>query len=135
MIEVSLIGRATSLSDKEELILIALGRHQVDLRGKVAPCIDLTVHIEGRILRKAEVVARVGVVDAVREVLLVASTSPDVLTFLTQDDGGTGVLAEGELPQSAYLSIAEEGESDELIIVRSLWVGQYRCDLLLVSGT
>ena len=50
------------------------------------------------------------------EFLLVVASGIYVLAFLTVDDGGTGVLAEGELALGSHLGIAEHCEGHELVV-------------------
>ena len=48
------------------------------------------------------------------------------------DDGGTRVLAEGELSLAGHLGIAQEGECHVLVVVAGLGVGQDAGHLLVV---
>ena len=64
LIEVALVGRSAALGDAEEVVFVALGGFDVDLCGEVATGVDLIVHVEGGVLRVAEVFLGVGVVDA-----------------------------------------------------------------------
>ena len=49
------------------------------------------------------------------------------------DDGGTGVLTQGELALGSHLGIAQEGERYILVIVTGLGVAQDLGHLLIVS--
>ena len=64
LIEIALVGRSAAFGDAEEVVFVALGGFDVDLCGEVATGVDLIVHVEGGVLRIAEVFLGVGVVDA-----------------------------------------------------------------------
>ena len=50
LIEITLVGRTTTFGDAKEMIFVAVSSFDVDLRRKVATCVHLIVHSEGRIL-------------------------------------------------------------------------------------
>ena len=50
------------------------------------------------------------------------------------DDGGTGVLTQGELALGSHLGIAQEGECYILVIVAGLGVAENLGHLLVVSA-
>ena len=134
LIEVSLVGRAATLGDAEEFVLHALGGLNVNLCGQVALRVNLVVHREGRILRVAEVLLRVGEVNALGDGLFVAIARPDLLALLAVNDSRTRVLAEGELALGRHFRIAQEGQGHVLVVGRGFGVGQNLGHLLIVRA-
>ena len=96
LIQVSLIRRASSFGDTEEMIFHPFGGFDIDLRGQVAFRIHLVVHSEGSILRVAEVFFRIRLEHAFRERFLVAKACPYLLSFLAVDDGCSRILTKRE---------------------------------------
>ena len=135
LIEITLIGRTTTFGDTKEVIFVAVSSFDVDLRRKVATCVHLIVHSEGRILRIAQVFLSVSFVDTFGNRFFVAETSPDLLSFFGVNDGCARVLADGELSAHCDLSIAEESESHIAVVVGSLRVAKNFCHLLIVRAT
>ena len=134
LIEVALVGRSAAFGDAEEVIFVALGGFDVDLCGEVATGVDLVVHGEGGVLRVAEVFLGVGVVDAARDGGFVADAGPDLLAFLAVDDGGAGVLAEGQAAFSGDFGVAQEGEGNVAVVVGGFGVGEDGGYLLVVGA-
>ena len=124
LIEVGLVGRAAAFGDHEEAVLHAFGGFDVDLGRQVALGVHLVIHVERRILGIAQVVLGVGVIDAAREVFLVAESGPHLLSFFAVDDGCAGVLAEGQLAFGRNFGVAQEGEGDILVVGRGFGVAQ-----------
>ena len=86
LIEISLIGRAATLSHEEELILIALGGMDFDLRREVATGVHLIIHIEGSVLRIAEIILSISLIYTLRDHLLIVATGPHLLTLISGTD-------------------------------------------------
>ena len=86
LIEISLIGRAATLSHEEELILIALGGMDFDLRREVATGVHLIIHIEGSVLRIAEIILSISLIYTLRDHLLIVATGPYLLTLISGTD-------------------------------------------------
>lgn len=116
LIEISLICRSTTLSHEEELILIAFGGMDFDLRREVATGINLIIHIEGSILRIAEIILGISLINTLRDHLLIVAACPDLLTLIGGADRSAGILAEREDTLSGDFGITEHGESHILII-------------------
>ena len=135
LIEITLIGRAPTFGDTEEVIFVAVSGFDVDLCREVATCVHLIVHSEGRILRIAQILLSVSLVDTFGNRFFVAETSPHLLTLLSVNDGSTGVLADGKLAAHSYFCIAEESESHVAVVVGSLRVAKDFCHLLIVRAT
>ena len=134
-IEVSLVGRTTTLGNHYEAILITLCCLDVNLSREVATSVHLIIHVERSILRVAEVVLCIGIVYTKRESLFVFEACPHLLTLLAMDDSGTSILAEWQYSLSSSLGIAEELESYILVVFAYLRVGEDSCNLLVVSTT
>ena len=86
LIEISLIGRTATLSHEEELILIALGGMDFDLRREVATGVHLIIHIEGSVLRIAEIILSISLIYTLRDHLLIVATGPYLLTLISGTD-------------------------------------------------
>ena len=117
LIEIGLVGRAAAFGDEEEVVFVAVDSVEVDLRGEVAAGVDFVVHVEGRVLRVAQIVLSVGEIDAFGYALFVVAAGVDVLAFLADADGRAGVLAEGELTFCSYFGVAEHREGDEFVVL------------------
>ena len=101
----------------------------------VAKGVHLIIHVERSVLRIAEVVLGVSVIDTKAQSLFILEVGPYTLTFLTMDDSSTCILAEWENALHGCLCIAEELESHVLVVLRSLWVGQNLSYLSIVLTT
>ena len=131
-IEVGLVGRATTLGDHDEAVLGTLRGLDVALGGQVATGVHLVIHIQRGILRIAQVVLSEGVEDTQRQGLLVLETRPYLLAFLTMDDGRAGILTEGQDATGCHLGIAQELQSDILVVLRGLGVVEDGSHLLVM---
>ena len=120
--EVALVRRASALGHEEELVGVAVGREDLDLRGEVRPGVLLPVEVERGELRVAEVRGQVRVEHAARDRRLVAAAGEDVLALLAHDDGGAGVLAHRQDPAGRDVRVLEEVERDEAVVGRGLGV-------------
>ena len=116
-VEVGLVGRATTLSYHYEAILVALCRLDINLGRQVATGVHLIIHVERSVLRIAEVVLCVGVVNTQAQCLFVLEVSPYTLTLLAVDDSSTCILAEWENALNGSLCIAEELECYVLVVL------------------
>ena len=92
LVEIGFVGRTAAFGDAEEFVLITVDAVEIYLCGQVGAGVDLFVHIQRRVLRVAQVIFGVGVVDAVRQGRFVTAASPDALAFFTDDDRRAGVL-------------------------------------------
>ena len=134
LVEVALVGRTAALGDEEELELGTLDGGEVDLRGEVRAGVLLGVEVERRELRVAEVVLRVGLIDAQGERFGVVATGPDLLALLGGDLRGAGVLTERQHALRGDLGVAQHRERDGAVVVAGFLVGEDRGDLLEVLG-
>lgn len=64
LIEEGLVRRAAAFGDEEELIRVAIGGIQIELRGQVGAGVLFVEHVQRGVLRVAQVVLRVGEIDA-----------------------------------------------------------------------
>ena len=134
-VEIGLVGRTATLSHTDETILSTLGSLDVDLCGEVATGVHLVVHRQRSVLRVAQVVLCIGIVNTTGKSFLILEAGPYLLTLLTMDDGGTGVLAERQHALHGCLGIAEELQSHILVILRGLGIFQDGGHLLIVLAT
>ncbi len=134
-IEVSLVCRTSTLGNTNKAILVALGSLDVNLSRQVATCVHLVVHIQRSILRVAQIVLSVSIVNTERESFLVLEISPDALSLLSVDNSGTGVLTERQDTFCSSLGIAQELQSYILVVLRSLRVRENLSHLQVVLAT
>ena len=132
---VSLVGRATALSDEQELHLGAFFGVDVDLGRQVTTGILLFVHRERCNLAVAEVLGGVSVVDTFRNSFGVIKARPHLLALVGNADGRTGVLAEREDALRGNAGILEHGEGDKLVVIRSFRILENLGDLGRVGRT
>ena len=135
LVEVGLVGRAAALGQEEELVLVARGGVDVDLRRQVGLGVDLVVHVQRRVLGIAQVLLGVGGVDAGREHLGVVTAGPHVLSLLGDHAGGAGVLADRQHVVGGHLGVAQHGIGHFLVVARGFGVGKNLGDLLVVGRT
>ena len=128
-VEVRLVGRTATLSYHNETVLGTFASLDVNLCGQVALRVHLVVHIEGSILRVAQIVLRKGVEHATGEGFFVLETCPDLLAFLAVNDSRACVLAERQYAFACRLCIAQELEGDVLVVLACIGVFQDLCNL------
>ena len=138
LVEVALVGAATSLGHDEELVRrlvsgVSVGV-ELDLGGKIGPGVALLPHRQRRHLRIAKVEIRIGVVHAVREVLLVLTCRPDVLTLLAHDDRRAGVLAHRQHATRSHVGVLEQIKGDKAIVRTGLGIVEDASELFEVCG-
>ena len=134
-VEVGLVGRSTTLGYHNETIFSTLNCFDVNLCRQVATCVDFVVHIQWSILRITQVVLCIGVVNAKAQCLFILEAGPDLLAFFTVDDGGAGILAEGEDALDRCLGIAEELQCHVFVVLRCLRILEDLCNLQVVFAT
>ncbi len=130
LIQVALVRGATALRDEEEFELHPARGGDVDLRREIRARVLFGVEVERRELGVAEVVLRVGLVDAERQGLGIIAAGPDLLAFLGGDGRGAGILTERQDAFGGDLRITKHGQGDRAIVVAGFGVGQDRGDLL-----
>lgn len=64
LIEEGFVRRAAAFGDEEELVGVAIGGIQIELRGQVGAGVLFVEHVQRGVLRVAQVVLRVGEIDA-----------------------------------------------------------------------
>ena len=125
LIEVSLVGRATTLYHAEEAVFHSLCSLYVYLSRQVATGVHLVIHVERRILRVAQVVLSICVIHTLCQRLFVLKARPYLLTLLGMNDCCTCILTERQLALASHLSITQHGECYVLIVIRSIRCSKY----------
>ena len=133
LVEIGLVGRAAALGQEEELVLIARGGVDVDLRRQVGLGVDLLVHVQRRVLGVAQVLLGIGGVDAGRKHLGVVTAGPHVLALLGDHAGRAGVLADRQHVVRGHLGVAQHGKGHFLVVARGFGVGKDLGHLLVVG--
>ena len=132
LVQIALVGGTAALHHAQELVFHAFFGVDVDLRRQVALGVDFLIHVQRGVLAVTEVLLRVSLVHAQGEGFLVVEAGPDLLALLAVDDGGAGVLAEGELALGGDLRVAEEHQGDVLVVVGGFRIGENLRHLLVV---
>ena len=122
-VEIGLVGRTATLCHHDEAVFSAFGSLDVDLRGQVAFCVYLVIHVERGVLRVAEIVAGVRIVHAAAKCFLVVKVGPDALSFLSVDDCSACILAEWEHTLNRNFRIAQELQGYVFIVFGGFGVG------------
>mmetsp|Transcript_24775 Transcript_24775/g.58881 ORF Transcript_24775/g.58881 Transcript_24775/m.58881 type:complete len:306 (+) Transcript_24775:1057-1974(+) len=122
LVEEGLVGGPSSLGHEHELVLVALGRVQVDLGREVALGVGLLEHVLRRHLGIAQVGASIRVIDSLRDVRLILPISDHLEPALAHADPSPGVLAAGEDHASSDVCVLEQLERDEAVVVGGLRV-------------
>ena len=135
LVEIGLVRRTATLGHTEETVLRSFGSLEIDLRRQVTFRIHLVIHVQRRVLRIAQVTLRIGIIDASAQRFLVGEISPDLLSFLAVDDGGTGILAQRQLTFASHFGIAQEGERYVFIVRGSFGVAKDLRYLLVMRTT
>ena len=132
----ALVRRAAALGHEQEVVLVAAGGVELDLRRQVVAGVLLLEHVERRDLRVAQVGRGVGVEHAAREGALVDAVAghDHVLALLAHDDRRAGVLAPGEDPARGDVRVPQQLERDELVVRGRLGVVEDRAELAEVPG-
>ena len=99
------------------MVFIAFAGVDVDLGGEVAAGVHLVVHVQGSVLRIAQVALGVGVVNAFRDFLGVVAAGVDQLAFFAVADSCAGVLTERQLAFGGDLSITQHCKSHKFVVV------------------
>ncbi len=104
----------------------------VNLSGEVAAGVDLVIHVERGVLRIAEVVFGVGLIDAVAQFFFVVAAGPDMLALFAVNNCRAGVLTEGKLAFGRYFGVAEHGEGYIFVVGRCFGVAENLGDHFVV---
>ena len=128
--QIRLVSRAAALGDEQEFVFLALHRIQIELRRQVGAGVLLGEHVQRGILRVAQVVLGVGMVDPFGERRLVAAAGPDLLALFAHDDRGPGVLAERQQTGGRHIGILEHRQRDHAVVLAGFRIVKDRRDLL-----
>ena len=134
LIEVALVGRAAALDNAQELVFIAFSGFDINLSRQVAAGVLFFVHRQRSVLRVTQAVGGVGFENTLRECFFIAEAGPNALALFTVDNGRTGVLAEGQFTLGCNFSVAQEGQSNVLIVVGSFRILQDLGNLFIVGA-
>ena len=116
LVEIGLVGTAATFRYAQETVFHTLRSLDVYLRRQIAFRVHFFVHRQRSVLRIAQVVLCIGVIDTVAQGFLVAETGPHVLTFLAVDNCRTCILAQGQLTLARHLRIAQESECHIFVV-------------------
>jgi hypothetical protein len=130
-----LVRRAAALGEHQEVVLHPVRGVDVDLRRQVGPRVGLVVHGERERLGVAQVLARVGLEDAPRQLLGVAAAGENALPLLRDDGGGAGVLAHRQDEAGGHLGVAQQREHDAPVVLRGLRILEHGRELGQVART
>ena len=133
-IEIGLVGAAAAFCHHHEAVLVALGGLDIYLRREVALGIHLIVHIQRSVLAVAKVLLGVGIEYAAAQGLFVFEVSPDMLAFLSVDDGGAGILTERKDALDRSFGIAKELQGHVFVVVAGLGIFEDGRHLLVVGA-
>ena len=131
--QVALVRAAAALGHEQELVGVAVGRRDLDLRRQVVARVALLVHVDRRHLAVAQVARQVGVEHALGDRPLVAAAGEDELALLALDDRGAGVLAHRQHAAGGDRCVLEQVEGDEAVVVAGLRVVEDVAQLLQVA--
>ena len=133
--EVGLVGRAAALDHAQELVFAAFGCFDVDLSRQVATGVLFFVHRKRCVLGITQGIFRVGFVNAAGKSFFIAEAGPNVLTLFAVDDGRTGVLAQRQDALGGGLGVAQERQSDILVVFAGFRILKNLGNLFVVCAT
>ena len=128
-----LVGRSSALCHEVEVVLVALGRVDLDLGREVAAGVLLREHVLRRNLAVAEVALGVGVVDATSSRGLIMAVRPDAAALLAHDDRGSCVLAAGQHLPGCDVGVLEQLQGNKAVVGGRLVVLEDVGELLQVA--
>ena len=131
--EITLVRRAATLGEEEELVLITIDCVDLDFRREVRIGVAFLIHRNRCELAVAKVAREIGVVDAAGDRLFVATTGEHELTLLRLHDRRAGVLAHRKHTTRCNSCVLQEIEGDEAIVRARFWVGEDVGELLEVA--
>ena len=134
LIQVSLVSRTTSLCHTQELILHALCSFDVDLGRQVALGVYFVIHIQGSVLRIAQVFFRIGFINTQRKRFFVAVAGPYLLSLFAMDDSRSGILTERKYTFSSNFCITQESQRHIFIVITCFRIAQDLSHLLVVRA-
>ena len=104
------------------------------MRRQVSPGVDLFVHIQRGVLRIAQVILGIGVIDAAGEGRFITAAGPHALAFLTHNNRRAGILAGGQHAFGRDFRVAQELQRHVLIVIAGFRVEKDLRDLFLVGN-
>ena len=135
LIEICLVGRAAALCHKQEMILVALTGVDVDLRRQITSGIDFVIHVQRSVLRIAQIVLCICLVDTVRQLLLVVASGPHLLPLGAVHNGSARVLTERQLALCGNLGVAQHRQSHIFVVCARFRIAQNLRYHLVVLAT
>ncbi|SAC80206.1 Uncharacterised protein [Enterobacter cloacae] len=135
LIEIGFVGRTAAFGDTEEFVLITVDAVEVNLCWQVGAGVDLFVHVQRGVLRIAQVVFGVGVINTVRQRRFITAAGPDALAFFTDDDRRTGILTGWQNAFRRDIGVTQELQGNVLIVFAGFRVTQNIGHLLLMGRT
>ncbi|CAB4852078.1 unannotated protein [freshwater metagenome] len=133
--QVALVRAAATLGHEQELVGVAIGGADLDLRRQVVAGVDLVVHVQRRHLAVAQVAGLVRVEHTAGDGLFVAAASADPLTLLGLHDRSAGVLAHRQHAAGGDGRVLQQVERHETVVVAGLGVAEDVAELLQMAGT
>ena len=134
LIQVSLIGGTATLCHTQELIFHTFRSFDIDLGGEVAFGVHFVVHVQGSVLRIAQVLFRIGFIYTQRKCLFIAVASPHLLSLFAVDDSRTGILTERKYTLSSNFCVTQESQRYIFIVITCFRITQDLSHLLVVRA-
>ncbi len=78
------------------------------MRRQVSAGVDLFIHIQRRVLRIAQVILDIGVINALRQRGFIAAAGPHALAFLAGNNRRAGILAGRQHAFSGNIRVTQE---------------------------
>ena len=132
LIEEGFVRRTAAFGNEEELICVAIGGIQIELRGQIGAGVLFIEHVQRSVLRIAQIVLGISEIDTLRQCALVTAASPDLLAFFAHDNGSAGVLAEWQKSCGGDVGVLQHRERDHAIVLARFRIIKDSCDLLEV---
>ena len=135
LIQICLVGRATTFCYTKEFIFHTFGSFNVNLCREVTFGIYLIIHIQRRILWITQVFFSVCFIYAQWKRFFVRISSPYLLSFLTMNNSSTGVLAEWKYAFWSNFCVTQESQRHILIVFACFRIAQNLSNLFVVRTT
>ena len=130
LVQKRLVGATASFGHEQKLVARSLGHSDVDLCRHVVAGVGFFPQRLRRKLRVAKVEVLIGAIDAFCDVRLVVAIRQHLITSFSEDNRSPGVLAHRQNLARRDVGVFQEVQGDEFVVVRGLWVEQYRVELL-----
>ena len=135
LVEIGFVGRTAAFGDAEEFVLITVDAVEIYLCGQVGAGVDLFVHIQRRVLRVAQVIFGIRVVNTVGQRRFITAAGPDALAFFTNDNRRAGVLTGWQNAFRRDIGVTQELQGNVFIVLAGFRVAQNIGYLLLMRRT